>query len=166
MAIINFQGKAIHTCADLPKIGVKAPQFELVSAKLKNITLKNYAGKTKVLVIVPSLDTPTCATSARKFNQTAAKLDNTIVLLISADLPFAQSRFCTTEGIKNLVSLSSFRSNFAEDYGVKLTDSILAGLSARAIIIIDTNDKIIYTELVADIANEPNYKDVIEILKS
>lgn len=158
MATITFQGNPIHTCGELPAVGSLAPNFELVSGKLKNVTLATYKGKKKILNIVPSLDTPTCAISTRNFNQKASKLENTVVLVISADLPFAQGRFCETEGLKEVIPLSTFRSNFANDYGVRLTDSILKGLTARAVVVIDENDKVIYTELVAEIANEPDYK--------
>jgi len=119
MTAITFHGKPIHTCGNLPEIGSKAPNFELVSGQLKNVTLKNYQGKKKVLVIVPSLDTPTCALSTRTFNEKASRLDNTVVLVVSCDLPFAQGRFCETEGIKEVIPLSCFRSTFADDYGLR-----------------------------------------------
>jgi len=164
MATITFHGNAIHTCGELPKVGSKAPNFELVSGKLKNITLKNYQGKQKVLVIVPSLDTPTCAISARRFNQQAARLTNTVVLVISTDLPFAQGRFCETEDIQKLIPLSCFRSKFADDYGLRLTDSLLKGLTARAVIILDEDNVIMYSELVAEITNEPDYKAALAVL--
>ncbi|MDD5272978.1 MAG: thiol peroxidase, partial [Methylovulum sp.] len=125
MATLSFQGKPLHTNGDLPAIGSAAPAFTLVNGKLKDVTLATYAGKNKVLNIVPSLDTPTCAASARMFNQKAAHFANTVVLLVSADLPFAQCRFCTSEGLHNVLPLSTFRSSFADDYGVRLTDSIL-----------------------------------------
>ncbi len=159
MATITFQGKAIHTCGDLPAVGSRAPDFKLVNNRLKEVSLASYAGKKKVLNIVPSLDTPTCQTSTRKFNEKAASLDNTVVLAISADLPFAQNRFCEAEGIKDVIPLSSFRSDFAKDYGVELTDSILAGLTARAVVVLDRDDKVVYTELVSEIADEPNYEE-------
>ena len=164
MTAITFHGKPIHTCGNLPEIGAKAPNFELVSGQLKNVTLKNYQGKKKVLVIVPSLDTPTCAMSTRTFNEKASRLDNTVVLVISFDLPFAQGRFCETEGIKDVIPLSCFRSSFADDYGLRLTDSLLIGLTARAVIIINEDDSIIYSELVEDITNEPDYKAALAIL--
>jgi thiol peroxidase len=157
MAIISFQGKSLHTCGDLPAVGSVAPDFSLVNGKLKEVTLATYAGKRKVLNIVPSLDTPTCAISTRKFNEKAASLDNTVVLVISADLPFAQARFCEAEGIKDVIALSTFRSRFGKDYGVELVDSILKGLTARAVMIIDADNQVIYTELVAELADEPDY---------
>lgn len=164
MATITFQGKPIHTSGHLPVVGLSVPDFLLVNGHLKNMALADYKGQRKVLSIVPSLDTPTCAASTRRFNQKASCLDNTVVLIISADLPFAQGRFCESEGLKDVTSLSTFRSNFAEDYGVKMTDSILAGLTARAVVVIDENDIVMYTELVADVANEPDYDAVLAVL--
>jgi len=157
MAIITFQGKPINTCGDLPAVGGKAPDFKLTNRKMQDVSLANFAGKRKLLNIVPSLDTPTCQTSARKFNEKAAHLHNTEVLVVSADLPFAQARFCETDGIKHLSALSTFRSSFAHDYGIQLLDSILAGLTARAIVAIDEHDNVIYTQLVSEIADEPDY---------
>jgi thioredoxin-dependent peroxiredoxin len=165
MATIKFQGKPLHTSGELPAIGNNAPDFKLVNGKLADVTLATYAGKKKVLNIVPSLDTPTCAMSTRKFNEKAGKLENTVVLIISADLPFAQCRFCETEGLKDVVPLSTFRSNFAEDYGVKLTDTFLAGLTARAIVIIGEDNRVVYTQLVDELANEPDYDSAIAALK-
>jgi thioredoxin-dependent peroxiredoxin len=164
MAIIKFQGKPLHTSGELPVIGNNAPDFKLVNGKLADVTLATYAGKRKVLNIVPSLDTPTCAMSTRKFNEKAGKLENTVVLIISADLPFAQCRFCETEGLKDVVPLSTFRSSFAEDYGVKLTDTFLAGLTARAIVIIGEDNRVMYTELVDELANEPDYDSALAAL--
>lgn len=164
MALIRFQGKPINTIGELPVIGTLAPDFKLVNGKLKEVSLAAYAGKRKVLNIVPSLDTPTCAASARMFNQKAAGLANTVVLLVSADLPFAQCRFCTAEGLKNVHPLSTFRSSFADDYGVRLTDSLLSGLAARAVVVIDAQDRVIYTELVNELANEPDYDSVLRVL--
>lgn len=161
MSTITFQGNPLHTSGEMPATGRKAPDFKLVNGKLADVTLATYAGKRKVLNIVPSLDTPVCAASTRKFNEKAASLDNTVVLVISADLPFAQCRFCETEGLKNVVPLSSFRSSFAEDYGVKLTDTILAGLTARAVIIIDENDLVIYSQLVNELTHEPDYESAL-----
>ncbi len=164
MATITFQGKPLNTSGDLPSVGTIAPDFLLVNGKLQDVSLASYAGKIKILSIVPSLDTPTCAASTRLFNQKANKLENTVVLVISADLPFAQSRFCESEGLKEVIPLSTFRSNFAVDYGVKIVDTILAGLTTRAIIIIDENDKIIYTELVGEVADEPDYETALLVL--
>jgi len=164
VATINFQGKPIHTCGELPAIGTQAPDFRLCNRQLRDLSLKDFAGKRKLLSIVPSLDTPTCQTSTRKFNEKAAQLRNTEVLVISADLPFAQVRFCETDGIKNLSALSSFRSSFAQDYGLTLTDSLLAGLMARGIIILDENDRVIYQELVSEITAEPDYASALAVL--
>lgn len=165
MATITFQEKSVQTCADLPTVGSIAPNFSLANIELENVTLENYAGKRKILNIVPSLDTPTCAASARKFNQKAASLENTVVLVVSADLPFAQCRFCEIEGLHDVTALSSFRSSFATDYGVKIIDSALAGLTARAIVIIDEHNKIVYTQLVPELAHEPDYESVFAALK-
>jgi thiol peroxidase len=164
MATIKFQGKPLHTSGELPSVGSKAPEFKLVNGKLQEVTLATYGGKKKILNIVPSLDTPVCAASTRKFNEKASKLDNTVVLVISADLPFAQARFCEVEGLKNVISLSTFRSSFANDYGVYITDTILAGLTARAIVILDKNDKVVYTQLVDEVANEPDYESALAAL--
>ena len=165
MATIKFQGKPIHTCGELPAIGSQAPDFNLVNGKLDEVTLGSYSGKKKLLNIVPSLDTPTCAASARKFNQKAASLENGVVLVISADLPFAQARFCQIEGIKNIVPLSTFRSNFARDYGIELADSVLAGLTARAIVVIDEKERVVYTELVEELADEPDYESALAAMQ-
>lgn len=158
MTAITFQGNPLHTSGDLPAVGTSAPDFLLVTGKLEDVSLASYGGKIKILSIVPSLDTPTCAASTRIFNQKANSLENTVVLVISADLPFAQARFCEGEGLTNVIPLSAFRSNFAEDYGLKIVDTILAGLIARAIVIVDENDKVIYSQLVSEIADEPDYE--------
>ncbi|WP_445372922.1 thiol peroxidase [Methylomonas sp. HW2-6] len=164
MATITFQGKPINTVGDLPAVGSPAPDFLLTNRKMQDVGLAEFAGKRKVLNIVPSLDTPTCAASTRKFNEKAAHLPNTVVLAVSADLPFAQVRFCEIEGIKHVVPLSTFRSSFAHDYGVELLDSILAGLTARAIVIIDEHNTVIYTQLVNEIADEPDYSAALATL--
>lgn len=164
MATIKFQGKPLHTSGELPAVGSKAPDFTLVNGKLQEVNLATYAGKRKILNIVPSLDTPVCAASTRKFNQKASSLDNTVVLVVSADLPFAQGRFCEAEGLKDVIPLSTFRSAFTDDYGVHITDTVLAGLAARAIIILDENDNVIYTQLVDEVANEPDYESALAAL--
>ena len=164
MATISFQGNPLHTSGEVPAVGNKAPDFSLVNANLADVTLATYAGKKKVLNIVPSLDTPTCAASTRKFNEKASHLYNTVVLVISADLPFAQCRFCEVEDLKHVIPLSTFRSGFAEDYGVKLVDTFLAGLTARAVVIIDEHDNVVYTQLVNDIVNEPDYESALAAL--
>ncbi len=164
MATITFQGKPVNTVGELPAVGSEAPLFKLTNRKLQDIGLGEFTGKRKVLNIVPSLDTPTCQTSTRKFNEKAAHLDNTVVLVISADLPFAQARFCETDAIKHVIALSSFRSSFAHDYGVELLDSILAGLTARAVLVLDENDTVVYTQLVHELADEPDYSAALEAL--
>ncbi len=164
MAKIALLGKAVNTCGDLPAVGSIAPDFTLVNDKLADVTLNTFVGKKKLLNIVPSLDTPTCAASARKFNETAASMKNTEVLVVSADLPFAQGRFCEASGLKNVVTLSTFRSSFANDYGVNIVDSVLAGLTARAIIVIDEENNVVYTELVAEVADEPDYASAVAAL--
>ena len=165
MATISFQGKPLNTSGNLPNVGTTAPDFSLVNSKLQDVSLASYAGKRKVLSIVPSLDTPTCAASTRIFNQKADSIENTVVLIVSADLPFAQARFCEADGLKDVIPLSSFRSKFAEEYGVKIVDTILAGLTTRAVVIIDENDQVIYTELVAEVADEPDYEKALAVLK-
>lgn len=164
MATITFQGNPLNTSGELPAIGTNAPDFSLVNSQLQDISLASYVGKRKVVSIVPSLDTPTCAASTRIFNQKASKLDNTVVLVVSADLPFAQDRFCKSENLKEVVVLSSFRSDFSDHYGVTITDTILQGLTTRAIVIIDENDKVSYTELVAEITDEPDYDSALAVL--
>jgi thiol peroxidase len=166
MANITLGGNAIHTIGDLPRVGSKAPDFKLTAGDLKDLSLKDFAGKKKVLNIVPSLDTGVCATSTRKFNEAAGKLANTVVLVISSDLPFASKRFCTTEGLQNVVPLSLMRSrDFAKDYGVLMTDGGLAGICARAVVVLDENDQVKYTELVPEIKQEPNYDAALAAVK-
>lgn len=157
MANITLKGNAVHTTGELPAKGSIAKDFKLTKTDLSEVSLSNYAGKYKVLNIFPSIDTSTCAMSVRRFNQDAAKMDNTVVLNISADLPFAQSRFCGAEGIKNVEMASSFRSSFGRDWGLQIADSPLAGLLSRAVVVLDPNNKVLYTEQVAEIAQEPNY---------
>ena len=165
MATITLQGNNIHTSGNLPEVGSKAPGFLLVDAGLVNKHLSDYAGQKKLLNIVPSLDTDVCATSTRKFNQEAAGRDNVVVLVVSADLPFAQSRFCSAEGIDEVIPLSMMRSrNFAEDYGVLIEDGPLAGITARAVVVIDENDQVVYTELVPEITQEPDYASALAAL--
>ncbi len=164
MATITFQGKPLHTSGELPQVGSQSPNFSLTNGQLKDVTLATYAGKRKVFNIIPSLDTPTCAASARKFNEKASSLKNTVVLVISADLPFAQCRFCASEGLTEVEPLSTFRSSFAEDYGVKLVDSILAGLTARAVLVVDEYDKVVHAQLVSELADEPDYESALSAL--
>jgi len=157
MAQITLKGDPINTVGDLPAVGAAAPAFTLTTAELGDSGLADYAGKTVVLNIFPSLDTPVCATSVRQFNQLAADKDAT-VLCISADLPFAQARFCGAEGIENVETLSSFRhAGFGDDYGVRIVDGPLAGVFGRAVVVIDGDGTVKYTELVPEIVQEPNY---------
>lgn len=166
MATITLKGNTIHTIGDLPKTGTKAPSFKLVDANLSDVTLANFQGKKKLLNIVPSLDTPVCATSTKKFNDFAQANPNTVMLIVSADLPFAQSRFCGAENTKNVVTLSMMRDkNFAKEYGVLITDGPLAGITARAVVVLDADDNVVYTELVPEIAQEPNYDKALAALK-
>ena len=162
MAQVTHKGNPIHTNGDLPAVGAKAPDFKLTGGDLKDVSLADYRGKRKVLNIVPSLDTPVCATSTRKFNQTAGTLPNTVVLVVSADLPFASKRFCTTEGLQNVVPLSEMRDrSFAKDYGVLIQDGGLAGICARAVVVLDESDKVVYRQLVPEIGQEPDYEKAL-----
>lgn len=165
MAKITLKGNAINTNATLPANGTDALNFTLVKNDLSEATLETYAGKKIVLNIFPSLDTPTCAASVRNFNKEAADLPNTVVLNVSADLPFAQARFCGAEGINNTETVSTFRSTFANDYGLNIVDGPLAGLCSRAVVILDENRKVIYTEQVGEIVDEPNYANALSALK-
>ncbi len=165
MATITFQGNPIHTNGDLPTAGATAPDLKLVTADLNDVTLADFAGKKKLLNIVPSLDTPVCALSTQKFNEHAKAHPDTVVLIISADLPFAQNRFCGNEGLDNVVTLSMMRSRkFAKDYGVLLEDGPLAGLTARAVVVLDENNTVRYTELAPEIAQEPDYNAALAAL--
>lgn len=166
MATITLKGNAIETIGTLPAKGAAAPGFTLVKTDLSEVTLADYKGKKVVLNIFPSIDTPVCAASVRSFNKTAGELANTVVLCISADLPFAHTRFCETEGLKNVESLSMFRSPaFGKDYGVTITTGPIAGLLSRAIVIIDADGKVVYTEQVPEITQEPNYDAALAALK-
>lgn len=157
MANITFKGNPVKTNGELPKVGDKAKDFVLVDNALGEKTLADFAGKTKILTINPSYDTAVCQASARSFNSKAAGLANTVVLVISADLPFAQKRFCTAEGIDGVVALSSFRSSFAKDYGLEMVDGPLRGLTARAVLVLDGENVVKHVELVPEIAQEPAY---------
>jgi len=158
MATVKFKGTDVQTNGQLPVVGSKAPDFTLVGGGLQEIHLSDYKGKRVLLNIFPSLDTGTCATSVRKFNKWVSEKENVVVLCISKDLPFAQGRFCGAEGLENVVTASDFRYNdFATDYGVLLTDGPLQGLMARSVVAVDEEGKVLYTELVQEIVNEPNY---------
>jgi thioredoxin-dependent peroxiredoxin len=166
MATVTLKGNPIHTSGDLPKVGAKAPDFRLAGGDLKDVSLATFKGKKKVLNIVPSLDTPVCATSTRKFNEKAGSLPNAVVLIVSADLPFASGRFCVAEGLENVVPLSLMRGReFAKDYGVLITDGPLEGITARAVVVLDENDKVVHAELVPEIGQEPNYDAALAALK-
>ena len=155
---VTLGGNPIQIGGTLPKTGSTAPAFKLVAKDLSDVTLDNYAGKRKVLNIFPSIDTPTCATSVRKFNAEAAQLKNTVVLCVSADLPFAQSRFCGAENLDNVQTLSTMRGrDFLQHYGVAIESGPIAGVAARAVVVLDENNKVLHSELVSEIKNEPNY---------
>lgn len=165
MATVTLGGKTVNLRGKFPVAGQTTMDFELVKGDLSTARLSDYAGKKVVLNIFPSLDTAVCATSVRRFNQLAAGRDNTVVLAISKDLPFAQARFCTTEGIENVIALSAFRNGpFGENYGVAIEDGPLAGLLARAVIVLDENGKVVYSQLVPEITTEPDYDAAIASL--
>jgi thioredoxin-dependent peroxiredoxin len=166
MATVTHKGNPVHTSGELPKVGSSAPDFKLTANDLSDKSLKDFAGRRKVLNIVPSLDTGICATSTRKFNESAGKLPNTVVLVISADLPFASKRFCAAEGLQNVTPLSLLRSkDFAKDYGILLVDGALAGLTGRAVVVLDEKDVVTHTELVPEIGQEPNYEAALAAVK-
>jgi thiol peroxidase len=165
MATITLGGNPIQTSGDLPKVGTKAPDFALVKNDLSTVTLADFAGSRLVLNIFPSIDTGTCATSVRKFNESASQLQNTKVLCISRDLPFAQKRFCGAEGIENAISLSDFKTGrFGKDYGLEMVDGALNGLHSRVVIILNESGIVLYAEQVAEIADEPNYENALAVL--
>jgi thiol peroxidase len=158
VASVTFKGEPLNVGGTFPKIGDTAQSFMLVDKDLNDVSLSQFAGLRKILNILPSLDTPVCATSTRKFNEMVSRLPNTVLLSISADLPFAQSRFCAVENLQNVVTLSTMRGrDFNKIYGVMITDYPLAGLCARAVIVLDENDKVLHSELVSEITNEPDY---------
>lgn len=161
MASITFKGNAFNTAGELPTVGSDCPAFTLVKADLSEVSLADFSGKKLILNIFPSIDTGTCATSVRRFNKEASKLNNTAVLCVSADLPFAAGRFCGAEGIENVETASSFRSSFGQDFGATITSAPLTGLLSRAIVVIDTSGKVVYTEQVAETTEEPNYEKAI-----
>jgi thiol peroxidase len=166
MATVTLGGNPIHTNGDLPAVGSKAPDFKLVKTDLSDVSLADFAGKKKLLNIVPSLDTGICATSTKYFDDHAREHPDTVILVVSADLPFASGRFCTASEIANVLTLSMMRSRkFAEDYGVLIVDGPLAGISARAVVVLDAEDRVVYTELVPEIKQEPNYAPALAALK-
>lgn len=163
---VTLNGTPITLYGAFPKIGEIAPPFTLVDKDLKDVALKDFAGKRKVLNIVPSLDTAVCATSTRRFNALASSLANTVVLVISADLPFAMSRFCVAEGLDNVLTLSVMRGReFMRNYGVKIADSPLSGLCARAVVVLDEQNRVLHAELVDEITHEPNYDAALTALQ-
>lgn len=165
MATVTLRGNPFQTSGELPAMGAEAPGFRLVAKDLKDVSLHDFAGKRKVLNIFPSVDTPTCATSIRKFNERAASMKDTVVLNISADLPFAQARFCGAENLDRVVNLSLMRGHhFAKDYGVLLETGPLAGLTTRACVVLDESNKVLHAELVKEIADEPNYDAALKAL--
>ncbi|TNF95095.1 MAG: thiol peroxidase [Gammaproteobacteria bacterium] len=165
MATVTLTGNELNTNGELPEIGSQAPDFELTNAELADVSLRDFAGKKRLLNIVPSLDTPTCATSTKKFNEFFKERDDAVALIISADLPFAQGRFCSSEGLENVVTLSMMRNRqFAKDYGVLLVDGPLKGITARAIVVIDEAGSVTYTQLVGEIADEPDYDAALSAL--
>jgi thiol peroxidase len=166
MATTHFKGTEVHTIGELPKAGAQPADFVLTTGDLKDVSLADYAGKKKVLNIVPSLDTGVCAESARRFNKEIKAIGGTVVLTVSRDLPFAQNRFCEANNIDEVVTLSELRNReFGNAYGVEMTDGPLAGLLARAVVVLDENDEVVHTELVPEIANEPDYAAALEAVK-
>ena len=165
MALVKLGGNVINTSGNLPAVGEKAPDFELVNTDLSVVKLSDYRGTKLVLNIFPSIDTGTCAASVRKFNESASQLENTKVLCISRDLPFAQKRFCGAEGLENVESLSDFKNGtFGKDYGLEINDSAFAGLHSRVVIVLDENGYVTYTEQVSEIGDEPNYEAALASL--
>lgn len=165
MASITLGGNPIHTSGELPKNGSKATDFNLIKTDLSPATLADFSGKRIVMNIFPSIDTGTCAQSVRTFNEQASKLENTTVLCISRDLPFAQKRFCGAEGLENVINLSDFKSGeFGKNYGLEMTDGPLSGLHSRVVIVLDENGTVIYAEQVGEIADEPNYEAALAVL--
>lgn len=166
METVHFLGQPCHTYGTLPEVGTVAPCYHLTGVDLKEVQCEDFKGKKVVLNIFPSMDTDVCARSVRRFNEEAASMENTVVLCVSMDLPFAMGRFCTLEGIKDVVPASAFRAPlFAQKYGVLMVDGPLAGLLARAVIILDEERKVIYRELVPEITHEPNYAAALEVIK-
>lgn len=164
--LVHFQGNPVPVAGAIPQAGAKAKPFTLLAKDLSDVALSQFAGKRKVLNIFPSIDTGVCAASVRKFNQLATEMNNTVVLCISADLPFAQSRFCGAEGLSNVITLSTLRSaDFLENYGVGISDGALKGLAARAVVVIDENDTVVFSQLVNEITNEPDYTAALDVLK-
>jgi thiol peroxidase len=166
MAEIMFKGNKVRTVGALPKVGKKAPDFVLTTRDLRDVSLADFAGKKKILNVAHSLDTGTCAATAKRFESEAGRLGDTVVLTISNDLPFAQSRFCQAEGIENVVTLSQMRNRrFGKDYGVEMLDGPIAGLTARSIVVLDKDNTVLYTEQVAEASHEPNYEAALKAVR-
>ncbi len=160
---ITFKGNTIHTVSELPKTGSKAPDFLLTKGDLSDVRLSDFRGKVKILNIVPSLDTSVCALSAKKFNEEVKKIPGLVVLTVSCDLPFAQARFCRESAVDTVITLSQMRNrDFGKSYGVEMADGPLAGILSRAVVVLDKNDTVIYTEQVPEIAQEPDYGKALE----
>lgn len=164
MATVTLGGNPLSTVGELPAVGTKAPDFHLTGADLGDVSPQSLAGKKVVLNIFPSIDTPTCATSVRQFNERAASLGDAVVLCVAADLPFAMTRFCGAEGLANVQVASTFRSTFGDDFGVKLAEGAFAGLMARAVVVLDTDGTVLHSQLVSEIANEPDYDAALNAL--
>ncbi|WP_440905922.1 thiol peroxidase [Catenovulum sp. SX2] len=164
MATVTLKGNPFETVGTLPAVGSKAGEFSLVKADLSEVTLASLAGKKVVLNIFPSIDTPTCATSVRKFNEQAASFTDTVVLCVAMDLPFAMARFCGAEGIENVVVGSGFRSTFGQDYGLTFANGPLAGLYSRSVVVVDADGTVLHSEQVAETADEPDYQAAIAVL--
>ena len=164
MATVTLQGNPFSTAGELPPVGTKAPGFTLAAADLGDLSLDSLSGKRVILNIFPSVDTPTCATSVRKFNEKAASLDNVVVVCISADLPFAMARFCGAEGIDNVLVGSTFRSSFGDNYGVTFVEGPLTGLLSRAVVVVDTDGSVLHIEQVGETADEPDYDAALSVL--
>ena len=166
MATISLQGNEIHTIGKIPAAGTQTPDFVLTNKDLEDVTLDTFKGKRKLISIVPSLDTPVCATSTKKFNEAIEKIEDSVCIVVSADLPFAMSRFCNAESQEHITPLSMMRSRaFAEDYGVLIEDGPLAGITARAIVVLDKADVVKYSELVGEISDEPDYDKALNALQ-
>lgn len=165
MANITLKGNEIHTIGNLPEVGSSLKDLALVNDKLEVKTLEDYNGKRKIFNIFPSIDTGICAASARKFNEEAGNLENTVVINVSKDLPFALGRFCAAEGLDHVETLSDFRGTFGDDYGVTIVDGPMKGLLSRAVIVTDENNNVVYTEQVSEIVQEPNYENALNALK-
>ncbi len=165
MATITLRGQTCHTNGELPAVGSTAPDFQLTKSDLSDVSLADFAGKKKLISIVPSLDTPVCAASTRTFNQHAEAHPESVILVVSADLPFAQGRFCSSENLDNVISLSMMRSrDFATDYGMLIVDGPLAGVTGRAVLVLDENNQVMFSQLIPEIAQEPDYQSALAVL--